>query len=202
MTEEQEEQVENSESQVIEGYGCSCGFRTEDMIEFRTHVMLSSGQDGKGTHTSVGRVNMQTGEVVMPPWKKRTKEQQQRSTHGKHKRKVVTGSTSVVAPPIKTTDILSGAQELRFVPRIYTTDYSPIMRAAQEAAVEFWGWPADMPFGDFLDTALHLLFREHGITLAGYSISEEAREALQVEKERREQEERKEKVEEGVEYGG
>lgn len=198
MTEEQEERAENSESQAIEGYGCSCGFRTEDMTEFRTHVMLMSSQDGKGTHTSVGRVNMQTGEIVMPPWGKRTKEQQQRSTHGKHKRKVTTGSTSVVALPIKTTDVLDSAQELRFVPRIYQTDYSPIMRAAQEASVEFWGWPADMTFGDFLDTALHLLFREHGITLAGYTISEEARKALQAEKERREQEERGERVIEEV----
>ena len=31
----------------------------------------------------------------------------------------------------------------------------------------------------FLDTALHFLFMEHGITLAGYTISDEAGEALE-----------------------
>lgn len=189
MVEEREEREENSEAQTIEGYGCSCGFKTEDMKEFRTHVMLMSAQDGKGTHKSIGRINMQTGEVVMPPWGKRTKEQQQRSTYAKKKRKVVTGSIGLATPPIKTTDILANAQELRFVPRVYTTDYSPIIRAAQDASVEFWGWPRDMTLGDFLDTALHFLFREHGITLAGYTISDEARKALEEEREREEQEE-------------
>lgn len=85
-------------------------------------------------------------------------------------------------PPKSTTDILANAQELRFVPRVYTTDYSPIIRAAQDASVEFWGWPKDMALGDFLDTALHFLFREHGIILAGYTISDEAREALDAER--------------------
>ena len=73
------------------------------------------------------------------------------------------------------------AQTIRFVPRVYTTTYTSIMRAAQDAAVEFWKWPADMGLEDFLDTALHLLFKEHGITLAGYSITDEAREALEAE---------------------
>jgi len=132
MAEEQEERVENSEAQVIEGYGCSCGFRTEDMKEFRTYVVLVSLHDGKGTHRSIGRVNMQTGEVVMPVWDKRTKEQKQRSTYGKNKQKVVTGRTGLVAALIKRTEILADAQEVRFVPRVYTTDYSPIMRAVQE----------------------------------------------------------------------
>lgn len=73
------------------------------------------------------------------------------------------------------------AQHLKFVPQVYTISYSPIIRAAQDAAVEFWKWPIDMTLGDFLDTALHLLFREHGITLAGYTISDEARKALEAE---------------------
>jgi len=38
-----------------------------------------------------------------------------------------------IVPPTRTTDILANAQELRFVPRIYITDYSPIMRAEQKA---------------------------------------------------------------------
>ena len=56
------------------------------------------------------------------------------------------------------------------------------MRAAQDAAVEFLGRPKDMTFRDFLDTALHFLFKEHGITLAGYTISDEARKALEEDK--------------------
>lgn len=95
-------------------------------------------------------------------------------------------SSTTIAPPQKATDILANAQELRFVPRVYTTDYSPIIRAAQDAAVEFWGWPRDMTLGDFLDTALHFLFMEHGITLAGYTITDEAQEVLEAERKARE----------------
>ena len=79
---------------------------------------------------------------------------------------------------------MADAQQIRFVPRVYTTDYTPIIRAAQDAAAEFWGWPKDMTLGDFLDTALHFLFMEHGITLAGYTISDEARKALEEDKAR------------------
>lgn len=99
------------------------------------------------------------------------------------------GGTTTPKPSgsdIRTTEGLANAQQLRFVPRIYTTDYSPIIRAAQDAAVEFWGWPSDMTLGDFLDTALHFLFKEHGITLAGYTISDEARKALDAELKERE----------------
>jgi len=74
---------EYSEAQAIEGYGCICGFKTHDAKEIRTHVMLMSVQDGKGTHKSLGRINLQTGEIIMPPWNKRTKEQKRASTHGK-----------------------------------------------------------------------------------------------------------------------
>lgn len=171
------------EAQAIEGYGCICGFKTNNQREVQTHVMVAGGQDGKGTHASLGRINMQTGEVIMPPWSKRTKEQRRQSTHGKHGQEARTESTGA---PQRTTEVLANAGELRFVPRVYTTDYSPIIRAAQDAAVEFWEWPRDMTLGDFLDTALHMLFLEHGITLAGSTISDEAREALEAEHKARE----------------
>ena len=45
--------------------------------------------------------------------------------------------------------------------------------------------PADMSLEDFLDTALHFLFKEHGITLAGYTITDEARKALEEDKARK-----------------
>ena len=168
-------QGEQDESQAVEGYGCTCGFTTIDNKEITSHVWKMSGQDGKGTHKSLGRINLQTGEVILPPYRQRTAEQKRLSVYAKK-------GAGANAPPQKTTEVLAGAQEVRFVPRVYTTDYSPIMRAAQEAAVEFWGWPKDMTLGDFLDTALHFLFMEHGITLAGYIISDEARKALEAER--------------------
>lgn len=86
MVKEREEREKNSEAQVIEGYGCICGYTTDDAKDIRTHVMLMSAQDGKGTHRSLGCINLQTGEVVLPPWNKRTKEQKRASTHGKKER--------------------------------------------------------------------------------------------------------------------
>ena len=166
------------ETQAVEGYGCTCGFRTTDNREITSHVFGMSRQDGKGTHRSLGRINLQTGEIIMPPYRHRTVEQKRQSKYAK---KDGTTQGGAVAPPVKPTDILANAQEIRFVPRVYTTDYSPIIRAAQDAAVELWGWPKEMTLGDFLDTALHFLFIEHGITLAGYNISDEAREALEAE---------------------
>jgi len=191
MAEAQEVQAE---AQAIEGYGCTCGFRTTDNKEISSHVFGMSRQDGKGTHRSLGRINLQTGEVIMPPYRSRTAEQKQQSKYAK-KSGITQGGVPV--PPQRTTETLANAQELRFVPRVYTTDYSPIIRAAQDAAVEFWKWPNDMSLGDFLDTALHLLFREHGITLAGYTISDEAREALEEEMKAREVEKEPEEVAHG-----
>lgn len=180
------------DAQAIEGYGCTCGFRTTDNREISRHVFKMSGQDGKGTHKSLGRINLQTGEVIMPPYRGRTPEQKRQSKYAKRGteqggRGVEAGTGrqgqgGTLAPSEKTTDILADAQELRFITRVYTTDYSPIMRAAQDAAVKFWGWRANMPLGNFIDTCLHLFFEEAGITLAGYTISDEAREAIEARK--------------------
>ncbi len=74
MVEEQKAGTEHDEAQVVEGYGCICGFKIDDAKEIRTHVMLRSTQDGKETHKSLGRINLQTGEPVFPPWNRRTKE--------------------------------------------------------------------------------------------------------------------------------
>ena len=71
---EAEEQWQK-ESQAIEGYGYICGFRTTDNKEITRHVFNMSRQDGKGTHTNLGRINLQTGEVTMPPYRCRTAEQ-------------------------------------------------------------------------------------------------------------------------------
>jgi len=194
-----EEQEGTSEAQVIEGYGCICGFVTGDMHEFRVHVMRSAARDGKGTHKSLGRVNLQTGEVLMGPWKKRTRAEKRASSRAKRGKRTEkegageegigegtgeegTGKDGKKPAPIRTTDVLADATTLKFVPRVYTTDYSPIMRAGLDAAIEFWGWRKDMPLGNFLDTVLHMFFKEHGIHLAGYTISDEARKAIEADK--------------------
>ena len=172
-----ERSEERGEAQAIEGYGCICGFKTDDKKEMTNHLLFAGRRDGKGVHKSLGRINLQTGEVIVPPWSERNDAQKSETRHARKSG----GRTqkSDEERPVKQTEILANAQELRFVPRIYTTDYSPIIRAAQDAAVEFWGWPKDMTLGDFLDTALHFLFMEHGITLAGYTITDEARGALE-----------------------
>lgn len=185
-----ERSEERSEAQAIEGYGCICGFKTDDKKEMTNHLLFAGRRDGKGVHKSLGRINLQTGEVIVPPWSERNDAQKSETRYARKSG----GRTqkSDEERPVKQTGVLANAQELRFVPRIYTTDYSPIIRAAQDAAVEFWGWPKDMTLGDFLDTALHFLFMEHGITLAGYTISDEAREAIEAKHKAQEAQEIKE----------
>jgi len=67
MAEEREERAEHGEAQAVEGYGCICGFKTDNGKELRNHLMAMGKQDGKGAHESLGRINLQTGEVIMPP---------------------------------------------------------------------------------------------------------------------------------------
>jgi len=158
------EQGENMTEQKI-GYGCICGFKTADKKKFNSHVLLEARKDGKGTHKSLGRIDLETGEVVTPPWAERSREERQRT---KYSGKGKNGGDGRV----QQTSILAEAQEIRVVPRMYTMDYSPIMRAAQDAATKFWGWRPDMPLGNFLDTVLFLFFQEKGITLCGYIVDE------------------------------
>ena len=155
------------DEQAIEGYGCSCGFITPDKKEFTTHLMLSSKLEGKGTHKSIGRVNTKTGEVVIPPWSERSLEDKERTKHSKRGASSGNGDKKY-----QMTDALADAQQIRVVPRVYTMDYSPIMRAAQDAAINLWGWRSEMPLGNFIDTVLYLFFEEKGVTLAGYIVHE------------------------------
>lgn len=106
----------------------------------------------------------------------------ERRTENQEPSKVGSQPSKGDVPFSKTTDVLANAQVLRFATRVYNVTYTPVIRAAQDAAMEFWEWPKDMTLEDFLDTALHMLFKEHGITLAGSTISDEAREALEAER--------------------
>jgi len=178
----EEESTGESESQAIEGYACTCGKVFDDLREFRGH-MLTAGRTEKGAHSSRGRVNLETGEITMPPAGERTPEQWQEAKYGKKPEiggKSSGKTTGKTAATTKTTlrpiDNIAGAVQVKFVPRVYTIDYSPILRMAQDAAIKYFGWRDDMPFGNFLDTVVYLYFKDKGITLAGYVVEENLQE--------------------------
>jgi hypothetical protein len=169
-------EVKGTIPQANDGYGCACGYIAPTLKEFRRHL-FTLGRKEKGKHKSLGRVNRTTGEITMPPYLERTPEQLAITRHGFRGDGKDGGS-----PPKKghksnqqaqVTDILANASEVRFIPRVYTVDYSPILRGAQEAAHRVWGWRPDMPLGNFLDTVVYNFFKEHGITLAAYIVEEE-----------------------------
>ena len=181
MTTEEHGSEEQSEAQAIEGYGCICGFKTADKKDFTNHLLREGRLDGKGTHQSLGRVNLSTGDVIMPKWVDRTDEQKQESRYAPTKKprsgdgRSAKGAERV---PIRTTDILSDATQIKYVPRVFTTDYTPVMRMARDIVINKWGWRVDMPLQNMIDTIFYHFFEDRGYTLAGYIISEEAQKEL------------------------
>lgn len=196
--------VQSPELAADEVYACICGFQERDKTEFNRHLMFSAQRDGKGTHKSLGRIDANTGEVLYPPWHQRTDKDRKRTcsnpiqnqnqdaedahtkdtedphtkdTEDAHTKRGQKGGDGRGAPSTN----LADAQQIRVIPRVYTMDYTPIMRAAQEAAQRFWGWRRDMPLGNFLDTCLYLFFEEKGITLCGYYVDEKVMEQLEKE---------------------
>lgn len=192
-----------TEERVVEGYGCICGFKTQKKKDFTGHLMLSARRDGKGTHKSLGRINIATGETTIPPWEDRSVEDREKTMfsglngmgNNGEKKSEESGNKSEKSDDkseksgksdkggngrkhdkpeatLSQTTVLAEAQQLRVVPKIFTMDYSPIMRAAQDAATRVWGWRPDMPIGNFLDTVLYLFFEEKGITLCGYIVAD------------------------------
>lgn len=163
------------ESQVIEGYLCTCGEKFPALSEFRRHIFKMANKE-PGVHKSRGRVNMATGEITLPPWNDRTQEQKQGSKYSVKKDRPLGDSKSARELAAQPTEVLAQAVQIKFVPRIYTIDYSPILRAGQDAAIKYWGWRPDMPLGNFIDTIVFLYFKEKGITLAGYIVEETEKE--------------------------
>lgn len=168
-------------SERVIGYGCICGVKTTDKKEFTNHVMFAAQRDGRGTHKSLGRVDMESGEVVMPPEAERNARQKREATYkvpanqgddGKGGGGSGGGGTKGNVPVVQATPRIAEASQLRVVPKIFTMDYTPIMRVAQEAATKHFGWRPDMPFENFLDTCLYLFFLEKGITLCGYVVDD------------------------------
>ena len=163
-------QGDPGEAQADDGYKCSCGFITDDKGKFFHHIGSMCRLEGKGSHKSEGRVNLQTGMITMPPYEQRTEEQRTASIHAKKAKKSdLVGTISAV----RTTDILQSASSIKFIPRIYTTSYTPIMMQAQDAATRFFGWPSNMPFEDFLDTTLVKAFKMWGIELGSYKVADD-----------------------------
>ena len=174
--------------QAGEGYKCSCGFITDRRGTFTGHLM-SANRKEPGEHESEGRCDMITGDITMPPTKDRTPEQLLETRYGvrNEEKLLIEGDAEVIegsapkkktpakkAPQatVRTTEVMANASQLRFVPRIYTIDYSPILRAAQEASSRLWGWRANMPLVNFIDTVIFNYFNDHGIILAGYIYDE------------------------------
>lgn len=150
------------ESQSGDGYGCACGFKTLKKGEFTGHL-LKEGRLEPGKHTSIGRVNMVTGEVTLPPWTQRTKEEKGLSSVGSQKQ---------TAQTVQMTTVLGDATQLRFTPRFFSVNLTPILQQAPVVAKKEWDWP-EMTLEDFLDTIVYHFFKDRGIRLGAYIIETE-----------------------------
>ena len=160
---EPEEVVSGAQSG--EGYGCICGFKTADLKSLRRHFITEPRKDPPGTHKSLGRINLATGEKTMGTWVERSPSEK-KSTIYSVKRQLQN-------EPIKLTDNLAGAQLIKWVPRVFQTDYSPIMRAARAASSRLWGWPIDEDLTVWNDRIILAFFGDRGIHLASFTVDEE-----------------------------
>jgi hypothetical protein len=128
-------------------------------------------------HHSLGRCNMLTGEITMPPYDKRNKIQKEESNLGKRVERLTKNGKVVIAhekslQSIRTTDVLAQASEIRFIPRIMSCTFTGIMQSGLVAAQREWHWRVDMPWENFIDTVIYNYFYEHGIQLAGYIVDD------------------------------
>ena len=160
-----------SQSQSGDGYKCSCGFITDTKAKFLSHLAKEGRFAKRGSienlHKSEGRVNIITGEITMPPWTQRTPQQQAASLYSKRNQK--TSDNRIINT--RSTDVLSSASEIRFIPRIFSTTYTPIMHQAQDASIRWFGWP-QLAFEDFLDTVLVKAFKMWGVELGTYKVAD------------------------------
>jgi len=156
---------------VIKGYACKCGFRTDKKTALFGHIGGMRRRDGHDAHESLGQVNLINGEMILPPYKERTLEQiyeTKRPEHSEHptsETAVQPDKKSKGSKPVTATEVLSHATQIRFVPRMYTCNLTPIMLLGYEVAQAKWGWRADMPFENYLDTVIYNYFFEHGTKL-------------------------------------
>ena len=180
-------------AEVIPGYLCSCGFTTDDKVKFLAHCGSMARKEGADKHHTMGKINLVTGEQIMPPYHQRTKDQiyetkyKKKRPTGPVQSEVILGASSqqdipfgasdiskkskgngnAPKPTITGTNILSDATQLRFIPRVFTCNLTPIMLLGYEVAIRKWGWRPDMPFENFLDTIIYNYMFEHGTQLQG-----------------------------------
>ena len=164
-------------------YTCTCGFRDPKPLVVGAHIGRMSRKE-PGMHTSGGKINVETGEVVLPPVKDRTPEQKhemQRKSASKLKadkkaaRSVrLQNQAAIPIAKLPRTTNLSEASLFRFTPKMIEGVVTPIMIDAREAAIREWGWPADMDWTDFIDTWFYHSFKACGVTLHTYTVDPEA----------------------------
>ena len=154
------------QGQDLLGYLCKCGFKDTDKGKFSKHLLDGGHKDGKGVHKSMGRVNMATGEIVMPPFAQRSTEQIVASRFALKKK-----GTQDTSDAIRQTEIYQDATQVKFVPRVLVASFTPIMYSGKTAAERLWGWRPDMPFENFLDTIIIHFFRDRGIELASFVVT-------------------------------
>ncbi len=148
-------------SQAVEGYGCSCGFKTDDLTAFRKHI-LGKSKDKTQEHKSLGRINLMSGNQVAPPWDQRTPEEKKATRYGKKSRDGEKKETS------RQTEVLMEATEIKLIPRVYSMNFTPTMQAARVAATREWKWPGNMSMENFFDTVIYNFFKDHGLVLVAY----------------------------------
>jgi len=103
---------------------------------------------------------IQMENVTVPPIKKKAKNTTVPPTEKKAK------DTN-----ISTIGTFGESVKVTVVPKAFTTPSTMIWQAMQ-AAINEWGWPADMEPGHFLDAYLYISFKQRGITLGGYTVLE------------------------------
>jgi hypothetical protein len=146
-------------------YACACGYTNPDKTTFNRHLLTAPRKDGKGVHKSRGRINPGTGEIVMPPFNERSLEQKKASVYALKKK-----DGDGLGGSVRLTEIIHDATQVKFVPRVLVSSFTPIMLSGKQAAEQIWGWRPDMPFENFLDTVIFHFFRDRGIELASYIV--------------------------------
>lgn len=84
-------------------------------------------------------------------------------------------------PNLETKTAVVQSTMLKLVPGTVTCPLTPIMQMAKVASIKEFNWRSDMPWENFLDTCLYLLFKYWGVTLQGYIVDEEVEKPLKEE---------------------
>lgn len=88
----------------------------------------------------------------------------------KPKSYTATGAHGAGFTPRSTT--LQGSVRTSILPKAFSMS-STILWQAMNAAINEWGWPADITPEMFLDAYLYISFKQRGIILGGYSVIRE-----------------------------